>query len=151
MNYSDGHRHIGGDSSHLPRPSRRLCLSCSKTWASDASVEALCLPFASYRPFASCSLTVRLVFPGDHPPAADECPPGPVRRRIPPAAAALGCRREAWSHGASGLWECRLPQALGPTSAHRAPGLGAARPILADASNVLFAVIASCEPGIDGC
>ncbi len=49
MNYSDGHRHIGGDSSHLPRPSRRLCLSCFKTWASDTPVEALCLPSASYR------------------------------------------------------------------------------------------------------
>ena len=97
MNYSDGHRHIGGDSSHLPRPSRRLCLSCFETWASDASVEALCLPFASYRPFASCRLTVRLVFPGDHPPAANG-PPGPERRLILPAPASW-LSWEAWSHG----------------------------------------------------
>ena len=34
-----------------------------------------------------------------------------VRRLILLAAAAFGCQGEAWSHGASGLWECRLPQA----------------------------------------
>ncbi len=71
--------------------------------------------------------------------------PRPVRRLILPAPDAvrlpLGSMERLGSFRRWGRRVLRAPRA----------DVCCARPSLADVSNVLFVVIASCEPGIDGC